>query len=187
MEKSPSDEAAFRSLYAWTFDAVARYCLRRLPPDIAHDAVADTYLVAWRRIDDVPPGEEALAWLYGVARNVIRNAQRSGRRTQRLESKLRSHPAGNDPGPEPMIVRRDEDRLLLESLEQLRDVDREIVRLRAFEELSFAHIGKVVGCSEDAAKKRFARAVRRLRASTATPSTDNVKALPRADHTEDER
>jgi len=64
MAMSPSDEATFRSLHSVTFDAVARYRLRRLPADIAHDAVADVYLVAWRRIDDAPASDEALAWLY---------------------------------------------------------------------------------------------------------------------------
>lgn len=186
MAGTPGDEATFRSLYSRTFDAVARYCLRRLPPDVAPDAVADTYLVAWRRIDEVPQGEEAIAWLYGVARNVIRNAQRSGRRSQRLEAKLLSTPAGHDPGPELVIVQREDDALLRRALDGLREPDREIVRLRAFEELPFAQIAKVVECSEDAAKKRFARAVRRLRASTMTP-TDSVTALPRAHQTEDER
>jgi RNA polymerase sigma-70 factor (ECF subfamily) len=187
MAMSPSDEATFRSLYSLTFDAVARYCLRRLPADVAHDAVADVYLVAWRRIDDVPAGDEALAWLYGVARNVIRNATRSGRRSERLQARLTAHRPGHDPGPEPLVVRRDEDERLLRALDTLRETDREIVSLRAFEELTFAEIGCAVGCSPEAAKKRFARATRRLRSSVGMTAASTVDALPRATDEGDER
>lgn len=46
-------------------------------PKDAADAVAETFLVAWRRLPEVPSGEEARPWLYGVARRTLAN-QRLG-------------------------------------------------------------------------------------------------------------
>jgi RNA polymerase sigma-70 factor (ECF subfamily) len=48
--------------------------------------VAETFTVAWRRIADVPSGQDARAWLYGVARRVLANHDRAIRR--RLDERL---------------------------------------------------------------------------------------------------
>jgi DNA-directed RNA polymerase specialized sigma24 family protein len=55
----------------------------------AADVVAETFLVAWRRIDDLPPGREGRLWLYGVARRVCANHLRGVRRRHRLAERLR--------------------------------------------------------------------------------------------------
>lgn len=81
MGRVMTEEAQFNELYLRTHDKVARYCLRRLPPDDAKEAMTDTYVVAWRRFSDVPSSNEAVLWLYGIARNVIRNHARSARRS----------------------------------------------------------------------------------------------------------
>ncbi|HUR79075.1 MAG TPA: sigma-70 family RNA polymerase sigma factor [Acidimicrobiales bacterium] len=65
------------------------YALRRCPTRVdAFDVVSEVYLVAWRRIGDVPLGAEARPWLFGVARNVLKNADRSERRRSRLSERL---------------------------------------------------------------------------------------------------
>ena len=51
-------EALFRANYA----AVRGYALRRARREEAQDVVAETFLVAWRRFDEVPV--DALPWLY---------------------------------------------------------------------------------------------------------------------------
>ena len=92
---------------------MTRYCLRRLPVADANDATAEVFLVAWKKIDRVPAGEEALPWLYGVARNVVRNFSRSTRRSGRLGGLARQY----EPGPETQVVRRQEDEKLLSTLQ----------------------------------------------------------------------
>jgi RNA polymerase sigma-70 factor (ECF subfamily) len=81
-------EARFEELFARTRSALMGYAVRRVgdPADDA-DVVAETYLVAWRRLDEVPPGEETRLWLFGVARRVLANHQRGERR--RLAAGLR--------------------------------------------------------------------------------------------------
>jgi RNA polymerase sigma-70 factor (ECF subfamily) len=117
-------------VYDAHFDHIARYCLRRLPEVESHDAVSEVFLVAWRRIDQMPTGGETLPWLYGVARNVVRNAQRSRRRTLRVSARIRREPHYAQSGPEIQVVRHEEDEMLLWALEQLKPDDREVLRLR---------------------------------------------------------
>lgn len=157
------DEAEFRAIYELHFDAVARYCLRRLPEHLAHDATSEVFMVLWRRLDEAPAGEQTLPWLYAVARNVVRNADRTTRRTVRLRARLLREPRDDAPTPEAIVVRNEQDAQLLSALARLRPADREILRLRALERLTFAQIATVLSCTESAARKRAGRATARLR------------------------
>ena len=59
----------FEDIYTANCTPILGYALRRTGSgDDAADIVAETFLTAWRRLDDVPPGDEARLWLYGVAR-----------------------------------------------------------------------------------------------------------------------
>ena len=73
-------EHRLEAIYRAHAREVHAYCLRRASRDEAKDATSDVFLVAWRRIEDVPTGDEALPWLLGVARNVLANRRRSLRR-----------------------------------------------------------------------------------------------------------
>jgi DNA-directed RNA polymerase specialized sigma24 family protein len=71
----------FEELYAANCGPILGYVLRRTDnPDDAADVIAETFLTAWRRLDAVPPGDEARLWLYGVARRVLANYRRGERR-----------------------------------------------------------------------------------------------------------
>jgi len=73
----PADR--FDELYHENYAAVARYARRRADPDTTSDVVAETFLIAWRRLDFVPVGPaDAQPWLYGVARRVLATIERSG-------------------------------------------------------------------------------------------------------------
>lgn len=60
-----ADEARFAVIYEAYFRHVYAYCHRRTGPDRADDAVSETFLAAWRKIDQVPDGPAVLPWLYG--------------------------------------------------------------------------------------------------------------------------
>ena len=71
--------------------------------------------------------------------------------------------AGNPgPGPEAVVVRREEDQEVLDALSRLRPTDRELLRLAVWEELPHAAIGEILGCSAHAVDQRLYRATRRL-------------------------
>jgi RNA polymerase sigma-70 factor (ECF subfamily) len=167
-------------MYAQHFDAVSRYCLRRLPPEDAADAVADVFLVAWRRAESWPTSEDdTLPWLYGVARNVVRNSRRSSRRIRRLRARMSAEPLYAEPGADNQLVRNQPDTELVEALNSLSPDDQEVLRLRAQEGLTAPQISLVLGCSEEAAKKRVTRSLARLRKALALES-EAARSGPRA-------
>lgn len=154
-------EASFEALYAAHGRDVLAYAVRRAPnAQDAADVVADTFLVAWRRLGEVPPAGEARLWLYGVARRVMANQRRSERRRERLSDRLRQElPDALDglaapPPPEGAGVRA--------ALTELRAEDQEILRLCGWEELTPREIAKVLGISHVAVRSRLHRARRRL-------------------------
>lgn len=156
-------EVRFERLYAEHGRAVLAYAVRRATDvEDAADVVADTFLVAWRRLDDVPAGEAARLWLYGVARNVLANQQRSEHRRQRLGERLRAElPAALEDAPLPAS----QTGAVRAALAQLGPEDQEILRLAGWEELSPGEIAIVLGISQIAARSRLHRARRRLRAA----------------------
>lgn len=172
MGNDPTTDGAFREVYDATFDDVRRFCLRRLPTADVNDAVSEVYLVAWRKADEIPDGKDALPWLYGVARNVVGRSARSRRRWLRLSAKASREPKRFSASPEVQVVRHAEDEALLESLRLLSQSDQEIIRLRAWEELTAPEIAVVLQCSVAAAEKRVARAFKRLKREFASDATD---------------
>lgn len=153
----------FRGIYEAHYHRILGYALRRVElPEDAADVVAETFLVAWRRLDEIPKGREALLWLYGTARRALANLHRTERRRSRLAERLRREiaalPAVAAPAP------TEEIQAVLRALGELREEDREVLRLAAWEELSHEEIGRILGCSANAAKIRLHRARRRLAA-----------------------
>ena len=156
-------EIRFGRLYREQEQALLAYALRRVErPEDAADVVAETFLVAWRRLGEVPAGAGARPWLFAVSRHVIANLHRTERRrtrlgarlAQSLQAELATHRAA---GPEAAEV--------LRAMAALEEADRELLRLVSWEELSPSEAAKVLGISSLAARSRLHRARRRLRAA----------------------
>ena len=152
----------FREMYRETERPVLAYFLRRTDATSARDGAAETFLVAWRRIDDVPAGDECLPWLYGVARRVLANQRRSHKRYAALSRKLNSTKVPADPSPEVIVLRRFEDREILDAVERLRPEDQEILRLAIWEELPHRQIAQMIGTSAHAVTQRLYRITKQL-------------------------
>jgi RNA polymerase sigma-70 factor (ECF subfamily) len=149
----PVPEGRFRDLFEAHHDALLAYAARRSPSlTDAEDVVADVFLVAWRRLGEVPADDEARLWLYGVARRTIANQRRSLRRRLRLQSRLEA--TAERPLPDPPAGAEP----ALEALATLSPDDQELLRLVAWEELSHAEIGQVLGISANAVAIRLHRA-----------------------------
>jgi len=85
IERTRRFDALFR---AHSRDIIA-YCRWRSDASSeADDAVAEVFLTAWRRLDDVPDDNAARVWLYATARRVIANQRRSKRRHLALRERL---------------------------------------------------------------------------------------------------
>lgn len=156
----PRDDK-LNQLYDKHNGAVWAYCVRRLPSDDVSDAVADVFAVAWRRLDDIPEND-ALPWLYGVARRVVADHMRSQNRRHRLVTRLAGVGARTPAQPEPQVIQGDEYHQVHEALSMLREKDREVLLLAAWEELPHQEIAKILECSPAAAAQRLHRAKQKL-------------------------
>lgn len=157
-------ERRYRSLFERFHADVLAYCRRRAGVDVAADAAAETFLVAWRRIEHVPDGDASLWWLYGVARRVLANHFRSDRRRHDLVRRLRLNQHKPPVVPETVVVRREQDERVLAAMACLRSEDREVLRLALWEEVPHAAIAEILGCSVPAVTQRVYRATRRVAA-----------------------
>ena len=162
LSDSPSS-AEYRRLYEAHYPSVLAYCTRRVGSNDAADAAAEVFLVAWRRLDAVPDGEDALAWLYGVAYRVISRHWRGQGRFRRLSQKLAGTADTPVITPDARLVQREEYEIVLRALAGLRRTDQEVLLLTVWEELSYPQVAVALGVRVGAARQRFHRAKRALR------------------------
>lgn len=156
-----SSEDRFNQLFAEHQLALLGYAVRRVSdPSEAADVVAEVFLTAWRRIDDVPPGSQARPWLFGTARRVLANHHRGEKRWLALVDHLRSDLSRVPLAPDPAetLARSS----LKEALRQLSSDDREVLTLTAWEGLARDEIAAALGVSRSTLRLRLHRARRRL-------------------------
>lgn len=152
-------QARFEALYAANHRSIFGYALRRTAsPDDAADILAETFLAAWRRLDELPSGDDAGLWLYGVARRVLATYYRGERRRSALADRLRAELPSSYVPPE----FDGELAKIAEALRRLPRRQREVLALNAWEGLDCGEIATVFGCSRNAVRIRLHRARIRL-------------------------
>lgn len=163
---SETFDAIFEANYADIYRYAARRCAS---VEDAEDLVAETFMVAWRRLGELPPSEETRLWLFGTARLVLRNQRRTTGRQHRLLVRLRSL-AGSPPA-EDLASRLASRSQVGRALAELPAADREVLLLAGWEGLASEEIAQVLGLSPAAARKRLQRARDRLRQRLEAGST----------------
>ncbi|MDG2351898.1 MAG: sigma-70 family RNA polymerase sigma factor [Acidimicrobiales bacterium] len=151
----------FRILYNDLYDDLWRYVQRRsINTEEARDTLSEVFLVAWRRLEDIPAGKEARLWLFGVARNLVktswRKRKRSGDLLVRIGSEMSTRITTDEELDNSGVLK------IVKALQFLSENDQEILRLLAWEDLSHKEISVVLGCSENAVAIRIRRARVRL-------------------------
>ena len=164
-------KARFEELFAAHYGDLIRYATRRVGPDEASDVVSSTFMIAWRRLADVP-ADGSRAWLYGTARKVIANELRGRERRERLGRRTGTHAdtaIGDHAGPVTEQLR------IRQVLGELAPPDQELLRLTEWEGLDTDEVAAVLGCSRAAVRVRLHRARRRFaNRLTAADSADEV-------------
>ena len=154
------EERAFERMYAQHAPAIASYALRRTRhQQDAEEVVAETFLIAWRRSDELRG--DPLPWLYGVARRVLASqARKAGRAPVELQGDVAS--------TEDTSLERAE---LMAAVLRLPELERDALLLTVWEGLDQRTCAQALGCSRVAVALRLRRARIRLRASEATSAT----------------
>ena len=155
------NETRFNEVFGAYHDEIWRYAMRRCAYDDAANIVSDTFLTAWRRVQDIPAGVNARLWLYKVASHCVTNQQRGQRRYLRLVSRLADNsPPANTTEAEGVAP---DHRELHLAFAQLSKSDQELLRLLTWEELSHEQVATVLGITANAVALRARRARRNLR------------------------
>ena len=155
----PDDAARLKQLFDDHAGRLYAYCLRRAGDD-AEELVAETFLVAWRRIDVVPA--EPLPWLFNVAGKLIANRRRGDRRREAFLTTMKAVQrsrtvAAADPADE--VATRF---TVLQILDRLPPAEREALMLTAWDGLDVREGAKAAGCSRATFSVRLHRARRRV-------------------------
>jgi RNA polymerase sigma factor (sigma-70 family) len=162
MRESESERTQrFDALFASYSSDIVAYCgWRAASASDAQDAVAEVFLTAWRRVDELPEGDAARVWLYATARKVLANQRRSSRRRRALHERLAVE-AASVPQVSPASHR--EQTLVDEALHRLGPRDREVLLLAEWEGLAPAQIAELLGCLTVTVRGRLHRARGRFR------------------------
>ena len=167
---------AFENLYKANYRDIGAYVARRVSTHEIDDVVAQTFTVAWRRIESVPQPPEDRLWLFGVARRCLSDSRRSNTRRLRLSGRVareeqvrtsRSVSANDDP-------RLD---LVLSAIASLAASDRESLQLVLWEGLTHAEAARVLGCTTNAFEIRYRRARNAVKAAVDSSENDPLERI----------
>jgi RNA polymerase sigma factor (sigma-70 family) len=151
-----ADRERLEDMFRTYEPAIVAYVRRRATPDVVDDLVAETFLVAWRRLDVVP--DEPLPWLLGVARRVLATHRRGRDRRRNLGARLM------DAQPRSRSWEEDGDDPATAALARLSERDREALTLIAWEGLTPGQAALVLGEPPGRFRVRLHRAKRRMKA-----------------------
>lgn len=166
LNPEPERHAAFGQIFEETFDDLLRFVARRIDPHLCDDVVSETFLVAWRRFDELPRQVEAVRpWLFATARRVLANAYRGRDRAVSLSERVAAEPVHEVDDPESMAIRVDYAR----AFDRLNSRDQEVLKLVAWDGLSNAESAQVLDISAAAFSARLSRARKRLKKHLTNP------------------
>ncbi len=152
--ESLSAEQRFRVVFA-SLGAVVAYARRRGSSD-PEAIAAETMMIAWRRLADVPL-DDPRPWLFVTARNLLHAEHRKRSRATAVLSDDRVKVVSTGPaGIEPRV---------LNALISLPPHDREALMLVALDDLTPAMAARVLGINANAFRVRLFRARRRFLAA----------------------
>jgi RNA polymerase sigma factor (sigma-70 family) len=132
--------------------------------------LAETYLVAWNKRDQMPSGVEARPWLFGVARNVMRRGNELRTRTAAAASALATEiersgplcPAREVAGPDPVMA----------AIRGLPQLEREIITMLIWDDLAPREVAAVLGLTPNVVRVRAHRARAKLKRALASQDPD---------------
>ncbi|GAA4596268.1 sigma-70 family RNA polymerase sigma factor [Planotetraspora phitsanulokensis] len=156
------DGEAFVEVICRHEGAVGAYLSRRVGREAAEDLLGDVWVAAFesrRTYDQAFP--EARPWLYGVALNTLRRYWRS-RPAEDLVPDVTSMANGWDPWPA-VDARVDTQAVLRAALAKLRQEEREVLTLVAWEDLTAAEAARVLRMPAGTARRLLHQARMALR------------------------
>jgi RNA polymerase sigma-70 factor (ECF subfamily) len=165
---SKVEPSAFVELYRRHADDVLRYFARRtLDPEAAAELTAETFAEAFAsRGSYRDTGANGVGWIYGIAKHQMSRFFRSGRIDREARAKIGIPVRELDPEDyeriEDLIDFEPIRQALIEALGGLPADQRDALRLRIVDGLSYGVVAERLQCADTAARQRVSRGLRRL-------------------------
>jgi RNA polymerase sigma-70 factor (ECF subfamily) len=183
LRRSREVPAAFSEVYRLLSERVLIYLTRRTyDPEVALELTAETFAQAFehrRRFRGREDGEAA-AWVFAIARNMLLRWFRDGRIERRALGRLGMQVPELGPDEYERIdelAELSDLRLALDcALRDLAADQREAVRLRVLEEMPYEAVAARLGVTEQTARARVSRGLRRLAAALDTLAAERDRA-----------
>jgi RNA polymerase sigma factor (sigma-70 family) len=161
------DPAAFEAFYRRHVDAVMRFVVRRVSdPHLAADLTSDIFLAVLDSAHTYVPGRGSeIAWLYGVARNVVSAQYRKAAREARATDRVAGRRLMDDDDLVRMEERIDAERQMRSALGAMHDLpegERAVLELVAIDQLTVTEAATALGIRQVTARVRLHRARRAL-------------------------
>lgn len=177
-----SDPDAFERFYRQHVDAVQRFVARRVDdPYLAADLTADVFVAAIESAGSYRPSRgEPVAWVFGIARNIVAGERRRKAEELRTVARIRGRELVDEDDLAALQERIDHElasRALYRDLSQLPAGERAVLELVALDGLSVGETGRALVIGAVAARVRLHRARRRLR-SRLDPLDLDTSELP---------
>jgi RNA polymerase sigma-70 factor, ECF subfamily len=170
-EASDARKAAFDRIFIEYATPIYNYALRMVgDADRAADIAQDTFIKAYRKLDQLASASSTRSWLYRIATNTAIDEMRRHRPTMPIdgsEERPVELPDGG-PGPETQVLSGLLDERIGRALLRLKPNHRQCLILSDIEDMSAGQIGEVLGMSSGAVRVLLCRArgeMRRLLAA----------------------
>ncbi|MCE9593056.1 MAG: sigma-70 family RNA polymerase sigma factor [Planctomycetes bacterium] len=165
--REPSSLQRFFDAYFPRIYAFAHRSVR--DAHVAEDLTQEALMRIHRGLESYEPERSLRPWVFAIAANVVRDHLRSRAwNDRRGRSDFGDEPGDEDPidwtPPSRVLEHAEGEASVASVVDELPAGVKRVFLLRHFEELSFVHVAEALGLTEAAARQRFSRAVRWLRA-----------------------
>lgn len=155
------DKVAGKALFERHYASVLGFFRNKVGTDSA-DLVQETFAACVAGRDRIREGSSVRAYLFGIAHNVLKSHLRARYRGERVLDFEAVSVRDLSPGPSEIVVRKNEERLLLEALRTIAVDDQILLELRYWEGLKTREIADVLGIPHATVRSRLRRAHEKL-------------------------
>ncbi|MEV5752296.1 RNA polymerase sigma factor [Actinoallomurus sp. NPDC052308] len=166
IERSLAEPECFAALFDRHSAEIFRYLARRLGPDVAEDATAETFLTAFRKRDRFSADRnDARPWLYGIATRTIGEHRRAEVRRRRAFGRLdtRTWTEAFEDRAAGRVTAQQLGRQLGGMLKRLSAGERDLLLLIAWADLTYEEAAEALGVPVGTVRSRLHRARQKAR------------------------
>lgn len=155
-----TEEQPLAGLYQRYFQELCQFIHAKFGPPPEPDDVVQTAFVRFSQLDDPNAVENPRAFLYKVSQNIVLDYRRSAKtRDQYLQSELAAESLSDDCDPSNVLSAQEQLAIVMSTLEQLPNTQRQLVILNRIHHISYAEIARRTQLSQTEVKRQVARAL----------------------------